>query len=652
MDSSDELLRRVEPSALLYPDGIVRSLNAAMATALGRPEEQCVGRYVWELVPESQRSVVERIVAHASKQRLAMRVLEFPRPGKASLVSLIEARPVTPTEGDEQLVWVHALNVHNDLGSLLVPFRLSAKSAGLGLCMYHPQVQQLEWLGGAPTVAALFPEASVSLPWVVRHVHPDDRDSLRRLLSSDTTPCPWTSLRFHTEHGDWYHLACQTRRIQLGYDGPEQVFGMIRDDTQREARQTQMLAALGAERRRADEIAEFSSALIRTATEQELQQVVLTRLAATFGGSGAALVLVDHGQLFVSSDAGLTWRADAQHCVSLDERLPMAQAMRTGEQQFIPNQEEFLRRWPHGGAAPLQWPGPHVAMSITPLGPGGDRPLGVWVVTYGSGHRPSPAERAFMITLAELAGQALGRIGSQQARVELATAVQQHMLPTLPERLPGLEVAARYRPCRSGLDIGGDWYDAFLMPNGAVAVEIGDAQGHDVDAAAFMGQVRGSMRALASHEPDPATVLTRTNQLLVAMDAPRFASCTMLHIDPRNGQVTGASAGHVPLLCAHDDGSHDIRRLPGGPLLGVLPDADYQQETFTLDKDTALVMVTDGVVEAPDLTLDAGLQRTGTLAAQALHDGLSAEETADRILDAATAMKHNDDLAVLVVRRA
>jgi serine phosphatase RsbU (regulator of sigma subunit) len=166
-----------------------------------------------------------------------------------------------------------------------------------------------------------------------------------------------------------------------------------------------------------------------------------------------------------------------------------------------------------------------------------------------------------------------------------------------------------------------------------------------------MGQVRGAMRAIAAHEPNPGTVLTHANQLLVAMDAPRFASCTMLHIDPRTGQVTGASAGHVPLLRAHDDGSYDVHRLPGGPLLGILPDADYPQETFTLDKDTALVLVTDGVVEAPDLTLDAGLQGTGTLAAQALRDGLSAEKTADRILDAATAMKHNDDLAVLVVRR-
>ncbi|MFG3585418.1 PP2C family protein-serine/threonine phosphatase, partial [Streptomyces sp. NPDC047990] len=124
----------------------------------------------------------------------------------------------------------------------------------------------------------------------------------------------------------------------------------------------------------------------------------------------------------------------------------------------------------------------------------------------------------------------------------------------------------------------------------------------------------------------------------------------MLRIDP-DGQVTGASAGHVPLLYARDDGSHSIHEMPGGPVLGVLPDADYAEETFSLDKHTALVMVTDGVVEAPNLTLDAGLERTGTLAAQAIHDGLNSEETADRILDAAVDVDHLDDVAVLIIRR-
>ncbi|MFJ9755500.1 SpoIIE family protein phosphatase [Streptomyces sp. NPDC101149] len=651
MDASNDFLRRAEPSALLDPGGTIRSLNAPMATTLGRPAQQCVGHPLWDLLPDSQRSVLERIVAHASKQRVAMRVLEIPRPGRASLVALVEARPVTSAQG-EQLVWVHALDVHNDLASLLIPFRLSATSAGLGVCMYQPRVHQLEWLGGAPSVAALFPEASVSLPWLVRHIQRDDRDSLRRLMNLDGGEGSWTVLRFRTDQGDQYRLACQTRRIQLGHNGPERVFGVIRDDTRHEARRQKVLAALGAERRRAAAVAEFSSAVISTATEQELQQVVLTRLAATFGGTAAALALVDNDHLCISSDAGLpNWSLGVLRCMSLHEPGPLPQAIRTGESQFIADRAELLRNWPHTDTAPLAWPGPDAAMSITPLGSAGDQPLGAWVVTYNDRPRPAPDEKALMITLAELAGQALGRIRSQQACLDLAAAVQHHMLPTLPARLPGLEVTARYRPCRTGLDVGGDWYDAFLTPDGAVAVEIGDAQGHDVDAAAFMGQVRGSLRAIAAHESDPGTVLTHTNQLLVSMGAPRFASCTMLRIDPRSGQVTGASAGHVPLLAAHRDGSHDIHRLPGGPVLGILPDADYPAETFTLDKDTALVMVTDGVVEGPDLSLDAGLERTGTLAAQALHEGLSTEEAADRVLDAAVAMKHTDDLAVLVVRR-
>jgi len=86
-------------------------------------------------------------------------------------------------------------------------------------------------------------------------------------------------------------------------------------------------------------------------------------------------------------------------------------------------------------------------------------------------------------------------------------------------------------------------------------------------------------------------------------------------------------------------------------VLGILPNADYPEETFTLDRETALVMVTDGVVEGPDLSLDAGLEQTGTLAARAVRDGLSADETADLVLDAAVALNHPDDLAVLVVRR-
>ncbi|MFF4733435.1 SpoIIE family protein phosphatase [Streptomyces mirabilis] len=105
------------------------------------------------------------------------------------------------------------------------------------------------------------------------------------------------------------------------------------------------------------------------------------------------------------------------------------------------------------------------------------------------------------------------------------------------------------------------------------------------------------------------------------------------------------------MLHAHDDGSHEVRHLQGGPVLGVLPGTDYDEESFALEHDSALVMVSDGVVEDPGLPLDAGLEQAGRLAAQDLHDGLDIEATADRVLDAAVAVGHQDDVAVPVIRR-
>nr|WP_018560276.1 SpoIIE family protein phosphatase [Streptomyces sp. SID8377] len=655
MDASDHLLRRATPSALLTLGGAVHSLNAAMTKVLDRPADQCVGRNLADLLPESQRTAVESLVAHAATtMTVVMRVLEFPGPGAGRLVCLVEARLTRDPEGDgEQLLWVHSLNAGNDLGGLVIPFRLAAKAANLGVCMYSPQEHQLEWLGGAPALAMLFPEASVPWSSVVRRVHPDDRGALRRLVRSTATRSPWITLRFFTEGDGWHLLACQARRVQLGYGGPLRVFGVIRDDTKREARRRKALVALSAARQRAAEIAAFSSALITAATEQEVQQVLLTRLAATFGGTGAALALVAEGRLCVSSDAGIPRLVAAVHGVSLDDPSPLPYAIRTGKPQFMRNQEEYIRRWPRGAMVPyFDQLESGCAVSIASLSPVAGQPLGGWAVTYDGEHHSSPDERALMSTLADLAGQALKRVRSREVRVELAMALQESMLPTLPKHLPGLEATARYRPSRDGLDIGGDWYDAFVVSDGAIAFEIGDAQGHDVNAAAAMGQVRASMRAIAACEPDPATVLTRTNDLLVTMDAARFASCTMLYIDPCDGRVTGSSAGHVPLLYVWDDGRHRIRELPGGPVLGVLADADYRGGTFSLDKNAALIMVTDGLVEGPSLPLEAGLERVATVAAQAAHDGLNTEETADRILDTMVAVDHIDDAAVLIIRRA
>lgn len=191
MDASDELLQRVTPSALLTLDGVIRRLNAAMATALGRPREQCVGRGFTDLLSEDQRISATSLLAHgATTKRLAMRVLEFPGTGEASVVCLVEARPVTDPAGGERLVWLHSLDARHDLGGLLIPFDLAAKAAGLGLFMCSPDEHRIEWLGGEPALAALFPQASMSLSMVIRRVHPDDREDVQRLVRSSVAQSP------------------------------------------------------------------------------------------------------------------------------------------------------------------------------------------------------------------------------------------------------------------------------------------------------------------------------------------------------------------------------------------------------------------------------------------------------------------------------
>ena len=655
MDASDELLGNAYPSALVTLGGVIRRLNDPMATALGKPAEQCVGHHFAALLPEGQRTPAEGLVAQGAKgKQLAMNVLEFPGPGDASRVFLMEARPAEDSAGGEKLVRVQTLDSSNDLASLLIPFRLAAKAAGLGLWKFSPSDRQLEWMGGAPAMATLFPQATMSLSEVSARVHRDDQQALRRLMRPRSAQSPWIEVRFHTEQDGWHHLACQARRVDLGQRGTELTFGVIRDDTAQETHKQDMQAALTAEQDRARLIAEFASALITATTQQGLQQVILTRLATTFEGTGALLALLDDDRsLRLSTDAGITSEeADALHGLSLDDPDPLPQAIRTGQQQVISSRQDYTRRWPHGAALPwLELPGSGRASLVAPLGPVDNQPLGAWVVVYDRDALPSSGERTLMATLADLAGQALRRVTAQEAYVELATAVQQSMLPTLPAQLPGLDVAARYRPSRKGLDIGGDWYDAFVLPDGAVALEIGDVQGHDVDAAAFMGHIRTSMRTIAAQEPAPGTVLSRTNELLVTMEATRFASSTMLHI-AHDGQVTGTTAGHVPMLRVHQDGRHEVLKLPGGPVLGVVRDTGYPERTLALDHDSVLVLVTDGVVEGPSLTLDDGLERAGTLAAEALREGLSTEATADRILDAVDAVDHLDDVAVLVIRRS
>ncbi|MER8265510.1 PP2C family protein-serine/threonine phosphatase [Streptomyces griseus] len=253
-------------------------------------------------------------------------------------------------------------------------------------------------------------------------------------------------------------------------------------------------------------------------------------------------------------------------------------------------------------------------------------------------------------TLQDLTARARREVEFHQARVELAQALQRDMLPAALPAVPGLQSAARYAPARHGLDIGGDWYDGFPLADGALGFAIGDVQGHDVEAAAFMGQVRIAMRAIAGTASDPGEILGRTNDLLVSVDSGLFATCTFMRLDPTTWELHSARAGHVACVWATTEGRSGVTEDPGGLPLGIEPGEGYPVTRRTLDSDGAIVLLTDGVVEGPSLRIEDGLERVRGLVAA--HAGSSAGRLADEVLGAAEVTGHEDDAAVLVLRHA
>ncbi|MFC9890786.1 PP2C family protein-serine/threonine phosphatase [Streptomyces pilosus] len=254
-----------------------------------------------------------------------------------------------------------------------------------------------------------------------------------------------------------------------------------------------------------------------------------------------------------------------------------------------------------------------------------------------------------LVRLRTLTAQARAQAEVQRSRVELAVALQRGMLPRGLPVADGVRLSVRYAPANQGLNVGGDWYDAFTMPDGRIGLSIGDVQGHNIEAAAFMGQVRVGLRALASVDGDPGELLARTNELLLSLGSDLFATCTFLRLDPGTRLLESARAGHLPCVWATADGRSGVTRDEGGPPLGVQSGTVYPVTRYRLDTGGMFVMLTDGVVEGPSMPLDEGLHQAARLAGTAAVAGMNTDGLAAALIKGAERVGHDDDAAVLVI---
>jgi hypothetical protein len=233
-----------------------------------------------------------------------------------------------------------------------------------------------------------------------------------------------------------------------------------------------------------------------------------------------------------------------------------------------------------------------------------------------------------------------------------AERLQRALLPTLPTGGP-LELAARYTPARAGAEIGGDWYDAFPLPDDdAMALIIGDVTGHDLKAAVFMGQQRNMLRGIACDRKEPPGKIMGRLDAANAILHPAHTLTCLYGLATRTGpdgwwRLHYAAAGHPPPLLVTRDG--DTRFLNAGRslLLGVLPETIRPDAEEPLPPGSTLLLYTDGLIERRDEVLDDGMTRLRRRAAGLAR--VPVETFCDELL-AGLGTDSEDDIALIAVR--
>ncbi|MBO8185844.1 SpoIIE family protein phosphatase [Streptomyces spirodelae] len=436
---------------------------------------------------------------------------------------------------------------------------------------------------------------------------------------------------------------------------PAQVIGIIRDASQelRAIDQTRELRQAKSDRRRqAHIVGHVNDALAPTVTVDDVAEALTTtRLVQRLGAASIILGLVDGGRMELVGSNGVPDDLIRDfHLSRIASPLPLSEAVRSREPVFVTDREEFAQRYP-GLRRYLELIPRTTAAVFLPL-IAHDTPIGAVGLSYEGKIRFTHDERTVLTALSNTIAQSLQRALLFDQEHELAAGLQTAMLPGHIPHVPGLAMATRYRPARARGGIGGDWYDAVTLPDGRIAAVVGDVQGHDVTAAAVMGQLRIALRAYAAEGHPPLTVMARASAFLAELDTDRFATCLLVLFDPRTGVAVSVRAGHPEPVLRRPDGSCVWVDSPTGLPLGLAaPSAQppYTMSETLVEPGSTLLLFTDGLIESRTQDIDEGRARlldavrSGPVRPDALADHLL------RTMNGFTG--EEDDVALLLLRR-
>jgi hypothetical protein len=423
---------------------------------------------------------------------------------------------------------------------------------------------------------------------------------------------------------------------------------------------------------RATLLAEVTSAITRTLdTEEAVAR--LARLVVPALGDWCIVTLVEDEPPGVSPwrrlrDVGW-WHADPARrplveryartrLDALTERSFLAAALRSGAPVVVA--EDTTR-----AVAAILQPGeardllrrlaPEYAVAV-PLTANG-RVLGLLTICQDADTRtPVPMDLTTALEVSQRAALALDNLRLYQQQRRLAEGLQRSLL-TAPPSPDHMQVAVRYEPAAETAQVGGDWYDAFLQAEGSTVLVIGDVVGHDAEAAAAMGQVRGLLRGIAATTAErPAAVLTRLDAAMELLQLHTTATAIVARMeqtaDERAQGITRfrwSNAGHPPPIAIRPDGTVTVLSATGSDLLlGIEPGTERTESEVTLDRGSTVLLYTDGLVENRGRSLDEGLATLRALLGEL--GTLPLEALCDAVLQRMLAGELEDDVALTAVR--
>jgi serine phosphatase RsbU (regulator of sigma subunit) len=287
---------------------------------------------------------------------------------------------------------------------------------------------------------------------------------------------------------------------------------------------------------------------------------------------------------------------------------------------------------------------------------GRDRVLGVLTLCLDRGRETADADLLVSRQVADRIGLALDNARLFRQQRQLAETLQRSLL-TRPVQHEGAEIAVRYAPAAESARIGGDWYDAFRQPSGALMLVIGDVVGHDTEAAATMGQVRALLRGIATYsDAGPVEVLRGLDASMELLAMGTYATAAVARFEQTPDEagrgltrMRWTNAGHLPPLVIHPDGTlADSVAWRGELLLGVDPGVVRSEPVVTLAAGSTVLLYTDGLIERRDGDLDEGMARLREAATELA--GASLDDLCDQLIERLVEGRPEDDVALVAIR--